>query len=299
MFGNQTLEPYQESKRIALVESIQDTIRTILPRRLQNGDVLKHMSSVVVPRYGGRMIFLWLKGKTRVWIDREEAWISTSLFPAELCDGTLIQAEIFHHDKLWYIGWEDILVKHNLPLLPHTGYLERLRNLQSFSHKIGFQTHPQMDPGIMIMKPIVNPSKIHTLFDPETYILQPKFLLFYNTNPKPRTCLSPYSYKVNAFIYEPKSSSSTSIITDSTSGNQPIYEIRRKLETKEPDQFDLLDPDTKSFIGDACIRSMRLSLWLRNIPEGTLVVCRRFQERWEPFAPAKYFTENISKCLIE
>jgi hypothetical protein len=279
MFGNQTLQSYPEKKRSILIHTVQETIRHILPRRLQHGDALKNISSVVVPRYGGKMIFLWLKGKTRVWIDRETAWISTSLFPSEICGGTLLQAEIFQHETSWYIGWEDILVKDNFSLIPTTGYLERLKILQLIVRTIGFQTHSEMDPGIMIMKPIINPSQIHTLFDSEIFILEPKILLFYNTHPKPRSFLSPLSYKINTFHSHSQIKSELAI-------KQPVYHIYRKLETKEPDQFDLIDPFTKLPIGDACIRTMRLSLWLRDIPNGSLVVCRRFQDRWEPFAPA-------------
>jgi hypothetical protein len=318
MFGNQSLEPYPETKRTLLINTIQETIRHILPRRLQNGDVLKSIRSVVVPRYGGRMVFLWLKGKTRVWIDRENVWISKSLFPSELCGGTLLQAELFQHNTSWFIGWEDVLVKNNLPMLPHTGYLDRLRELQDIAKLIGFQTHPGMDTGIMIMKPIVNPSHLSSLFETDVFIIQPKFLLFYDTQSKPRTFLHPYSYKVisptieiSSNITKTSKTSKTSELSELSDSHkkvindtkQSIYEIRRNIETKEPDQFHLFDPETHSFIGDACIRSMVLSLWLRSIPDRTLVICRKFQERWEPFAPASYSSEPSasasSGCLIE
>jgi hypothetical protein len=270
-FGTQTLEPYDSKKCKILTSTIYEIIRMIHTRNLMNPNILKQYQYIVVPRYGGRVVFLWLKGKNRVWIDNITGWISTSIFPADICDGTLLMAEMFLHNGIWYIAWEDLLVKQNKSLIPETPYLQRLRELQTIADLIGFHTHPHMDPGIMIMKPIVNPYNIKSLFNAEKFIIQPKFLLLHNIVDFVQ---HPFLYKV----YHTKQND------DMTGIN--IYEIRKKSDTKDPDQFDLLDTTTKEYIGDACIRSMNLSLWLRDIKDGTHVLCRRFQDKWEPFSPA-------------
>jgi hypothetical protein len=179
MFGCNTYE--QHPKADVILKAVQDY--TKFPRRLTNLKILSAAPSVSTPRFGGRTIFLWVKGKTRVWIDKSNVWISTSSFPSTFLSGSLFQAEIFNVPELSspsgkvhsIIAFEDILMFDAKPqnIIP---FNQRQVLLNLCISDLKACSDYSRDPGIYSVKPWFQTKSLLNSFAEYHWVRIPEWL---------------------------------------------------------------------------------------------------------------------------
>jgi len=295
MFGRISLEHHP--KKDAILDAVSKRARH--PQKLRSPGLIAKGAAIVAPRFGGRTVYLWVKNKTRVWVDKTNVWISRSVFPRSFTDGTLLQGEMYHDehvgsdDNQWVIAFEDVLIHEGVVLADTTPFHKRLTILVDLITQLQRCADPAHDPGVFAMKPWVPAPETYDMLLAEKYRKQPTYLIvrFLQKNPggttRPDSGLSKDPFFMRIQQDEPSSPQSHSPMGR-------IFQIRKNVDTADPDQYDLIDPRTRTVEGRACVRTMHCSLWLRSLKSDSKVWCRWMTEysRYEPYADTGSMVES-------
>ena len=278
MFGNVSHE--QHPKADIILKAVQSTCK--YPRKLLNIKILQTAPSVCTPRFGGRTVYLWVKGKTRVWVDKTTAWITTSSFPTSFGSGTLLQAEMFNlgsGTSGWVIAFEDILIMNGATDVP---FNQRQTHLNQMVSDMKLTSDVSRDAGIYCVKPWFHTRNVIKDLKSYNWIKQPEWF---------------YILTKDGTTFFTKFSDDSSLLTSSKSdiGGADVRLIYR-IQDDEPDQYELRlqsvvekDKDKEPVDEDearACVRTLWTSRWLAGLKDGTAVKCRRVPgfENLEPYA---------------
>lgn len=270
MFGNVSHE--QHPKSDVILKAVQSTCK--YPRKLLNIKILQAAPSVCTPRFGGRTVYLWVKGKTRVWVDKTTAWITTSSFPTSFGTGTLLQAEIFNIGSVgggWVIAFEDVLILNGETDMP---FNHRQTHLNQMVADMKLTSDVSRDAGIYCVKPWFHTRNVIKDLKSYKWIKQPEWL---------------YILTKDGTTFFTKFSDDSSLMTSSESSDvRLIY----RIQDDEPDQYELRSQNIEDKDDDeirACVRTLWTSRWLAGLKDGTAVKCRRIPgfENLEPYALAE------------
>lgn len=290
-FGQVCLVPHP--RKDALIEAVSR--RAGHPQKLRSSALFSKGISVVAPRFGGRTVYLWVKNKTRVWVDKTAVWKTVAPFPREFLKGTLLQAEMYRDEPdgdsrgRWIIAFEDILICDGDVIADSKPFLYRLRTLIHCVTQLQRYADPARDPGVFAMKPWSFGKDILDMIRAERFRKQPSYLIarFLPKHPDsslPDNGLSKETFFLKISRDEIPGESNTS--TQTPLGK--VFCIHRSEGVTDPDQYDLRNPFTNEVQGKACVRTLHNSLWLRSLHNGARVWCRWLKEhsRYEPYADA-------------
>ena len=283
MFGNVSHE--QHPKADVILKAVQSTCK--YPRKLLNIKILQAAPSVCTPRFGGRTVYLWVKGKTHVWVDKTTAWITTSSFPTSFGMGTLLQAEMFNiGESGWVIAFEDVLILNgDTSTLTTMAFNHRQTHLNQMVSDMKLTSDVSRDAGKYCVKPWFHTRNIMKDLKNYNWIKLPEWLYILT---KDGTTFFTKFFDDSSLM----TSSDTNLEMD-THKTDIIRTVYRIVDD-EPDQYELRIPrDSEKEGGDddemrACVRTLWTSRWLAEIKDGTPVKCRRVPgfENLEPYSLA-------------
>lgn len=294
MFGNVSHE--QHPKADVILKAVQSTCK--FPRKLLNIKILQTAPSVCTPRFGGRTVYLWVKGKTRVWVDKTTAWITTSSFPTSFGTGTLLQAEMFNvggSESSWVIAFEDVLILNGeMSTLTDMPFNHRQTHLNQMVADMKLTSDVSRDAGIYCVKPwfhtrnIVKDLKSYNwVKTPEWFYILTKdgttfFTKFYDDS-----SLMTSSDKDESLASETSTNTKRNLKSVSDMGE--YIRVVYRIQDDEPDQYELRVPNKEGGEEDemrACVRTLWTSRWLAGLKDGTAVKCRRVPgfENLEPYS---------------
>lgn len=237
-------------KKTVLLKAMSDVIK--FPKKIQHLNGLRKKECMLAPRFGGRTIHLWVKDKTRVWVDRQNVFVVQSKIPDFAKEGLLVSAELFKNDTDdWVMAFEDVV--------QYDGDMDfnaRQTYLRKFVQAMQTMSDRACDPGVFSVKPWY-PAKSFVKHIRETeWLKRPEWVLIWSND--------------NIYWFGK--------IHDKTETD--VYRIT-KAEDPNPDQYDLLDDDG-NIVSRACVRNMRLSKWLATLPDGARVRCRKVKGIRDP-----------------
>lgn len=291
-FGN--LQAKSHSKGQEILDGVSKRVKH--PQKLRNVSLLSRGYAIATPRFGGRSVFLWVKNKTRVWIDKTNIWVSFSTFPRTFANGTLLQAEMFREGDDWIVSFEDVLMCDGEDV--RRPFLQRLAMLNVMVTDMRETADPSRDPGVYAVKPWFPVSNLHEELRADFYRKQPQYLLLRFLPKSPRYMGADSGITQETFFLGLRGEivsgtvAGTGAGTDVCTGTitpgvansfvRKIYKIREG----EPDQYNLIDPVSGKSSGRACVRTLQMSLWLASLEDGTPVVCRSVpgHDNLEPYA---------------
>jgi hypothetical protein len=254
MLGN--VKHSSHPKGDAILKGIQNAV--MFPKKVQNLNILRKRQCLVAPRFGGRTIYLWVKGKTRVWVDRKNVYTMNTHVPKYTSEGTLASAELYKNDcGNWVLAFEDMIMYKGDLGFAKKPFPERQATLCTFVRDLLQSANAKIDPGVFCVKPWYTPKVYGEKYRSIEWTKTPEWVLIW----------------ANGFWF--------CKIQDTTSQN--VYTIQRASDTN-PDQYDLLDTNG-IIVHKACVRTLRASVWLRSLKDGTRVKCRNIQgiENPEPY----------------
>lgn len=248
-----TVNHTHHPKKDAILKGIQSSVE--FPKKIQNLNVLRNKSCLLAPRFGGRALYMWTKGKTRVWVDRANVYVMNTKLPDYSKDGMLVIAELFKNDNSkWVVAFEDIIIHKGDHVYKTMDFTKRNELLQQFVSDLLKTADSSCDPGVFCVKPWYTPTvfieKVRTI----SWEKKPEWVIVWG-----------YDHKTHSGSYW--FSKMKDLDTDDT------YRIS-KCDDPNPDQYDLLNNDGE-IIARACVRSLRLSKWLAGLEDGTRVKCRK------------------------
>jgi hypothetical protein len=253
MFGGRKHKEHPKKDKI--LTSIRDTVT--FPKKVQNLDLLRKKQCLIAPRFAGRSVYLWVKGKTRVWIDRKNVYLVNTNLPTYSSEGFLLSAELFKNDcNQWVVAFEDIQVyKGNTLDNVEVSFVKRQEYLREYVGDLIKGSDPTNDPGVFCVKPWYTPNVFKEKIVTNEWAKKPEWAIIWAENKKIQ------KHTMGFWFCKIKDD-----------GDKNIYRIV-KADDQNPDQYDLLDTDG-NIISRACVRSMRVSLWLRGLADGTRVRCK-------------------------
>jgi hypothetical protein len=287
MFGNVSHD--QHPKADVILKAVQSSCK--YPRKLLNIKVLQAAPSVCTPRFGGRTVYLWVKGKTRVWVDKSTAWITTSSFPSTFVNGTLLQAEMFNlnletsESGRWIIAFEDILIMNGEPItISDIPFNHRQTHLNQMIADMKLTSDVSRDAGIYCVKPWFYTRNLVKELKSYNWIKTPEWLYILT---KDGTSFFTKFYDDAVSTTQSKSKENP----EHTSENGGPIRVLYRIHEDEPDQYELRIPNTEPTEDDemrACVRTLWTSRWLSGLADGTVVKCRRVPgfENLEPYSVA-------------
>lgn len=253
MFGSRKHKEHPKKDKI--LKSIRETVS--FPKKVQNLDLLRKKKCLIAPRFGGRSVYLWVKGKTRVWIDRKNVYLANTNLPVYSNEGFLLSAELFKNDfNQWVVAFEDIQVHKGTTIDNiNISFSQRQEYLREFVEDILKGSDPMNDPGVFCAKPWYTPNVFKEEIIKKEWTKTPEWAIIWAESKDQQKYTSGFWF--------------CKIKNDT---DKDIYRIARS-DDPNPDQYDLLDTEG-NIVSRACVRSMRMSLWLRDLSEGTRVRCR-------------------------
>lgn len=253
MFGSRKHKEHPNKDKI--LKSIRET--GTFPKKVQNLDLLRKKQCLIAPRFGGRSVYLWVKGKTRVWIDRKNVYLVNTNLPVYSTEGFLLNAELYKNDcNQWVIAFEDIQMHKGIMLEnTNTSFVKRQEYVREFVGDLIKGSDPVNDPGVFCVKPWYKPGLFKDKIKTSEWTKKPEWAIIWAES-KDRK-----KHTMGFWFCKIKDDS-----------NKNVYRIV-KSDDPNPDQYDLLDNDG-NIVSRACIRSMRMSLWLQDLVDGTRVRCR-------------------------
>jgi hypothetical protein len=257
MFGGRKHK--EHPKKDTILKSIRD--RVTFPKKIQNLDILRKKQCLIAPRFAGRSVYLWVKGKTRVWIDRKNVYLVNTNLPVYSKDGILANAELYKNDEdKWVIAFEDLMIyKGDVLDTPDVSFTKRQMVLREFVGDLQRGSDPVNDPGVFCVKPWYTPKIFQDKIRKNEWKKKPEWAIVWAQTPG-----SSKSHTQGMWFCR---------IQDTSFKN--VYRIVRSSDTN-PDQYDLLDTGGK-IVSRACVRSMRVSKWLKGLEDGTHVRCKNIQ----------------------
>lgn len=293
MFGAIVHE--RHPKADIILKAVQSNCK--YPRKLINVKILQSAPSVSTPRFGGRTVYLWVKGKTRVWVDKSTAWITTSSFPTSFMLGTLLQAEIFPTSsnvsansgkgttdsaaglEESIVAFEDVLIMNGestntIPFNQRQSYLNQMVADMKLTSDIS------RDPGVYCVKPWFYTRNLIKEIKGYNWVKQPEWLYILT---KDGTTFFTKFYDDIVIKEETTDSKQSAVGTE-------IVRLVYRIIDDEPDQYELRIPnkDGEDEESRACVRTLWTSKWLAGLKDGTSVKCRRIPgfDNLEPYGLA-------------
>lgn len=291
-FGN--LQAKIHSKGQEILDGVSKRVKH--SQKLRNVSLLSKGFAVATPRFGGRTVFLWVKNKTRVWIERTNVWVSFSTFPRTFANGILLQAEMYRDGDTWIVAFEDVIMMDGDDV--RKPFLHRLPLLITLVDEMRRFADPSRDPGVYAVKPWFPVSKLHDELRGDIYRKQPQYLLVKFLPKSPRYLGADSGITQESFFLALAADNTSTSVTDHTSSTDTpeiihsisgtVNMIRRiyKIREGDPDQYNLIDPATGESSGRACVRTLQCSLWLASLKDGAYVMCRNVSghDNLEPYA---------------
>lgn len=264
MFGGSKHSKHSKEKTI--LSGIRKVIQ--FPKKIQNLDILRKKSCLIAPRFGGKAVYLWTKGKTRVWVDRNTVYMYQGTLPNYTSEGVLACAELFKNNtNEWVVAFEDILFYNGESLLESTSFSKRQEILHSLVKDLRAGADLGKDPGVFSVKPWVQSKDFPDFIKTTEWNKQPEWVIVWAED---------HSTGRKGYWF--------CKIEQISSGD--IFVLTKSDDT-DPDQYDL-SKDDGTFVSRACVRSIRLSKWLASLSNGTRVRCRNVKgfESPEPYETA-------------
>lgn len=287
MFGQVSLE--RHSKQDAILDAVSKRARH--PQKLRSPALLSKGVGIATPRFGGRTIYLWVKNKTRVWVDKTSVWITLATFPRSFIPGTLLQAEMYHTDSgSWVIAFEDVLIENGEVVSDTKPFLTRLNSLITLVGQLQRYADPAHDPGTFAVKPWFPVANAADELRAERFYKQPAYLLIRFLPKDPKSTRPDAGLNKDPFFMRIQHDVEKAVAhpDDSVHPEGSVFLIRKNPDTMDPDQYDLFHPSSGKNEGRACIRTMHNSLWIRGLADNAKVWCRWLKEhsKYEPYAEA-------------
>lgn len=244
-------------KKDTILQGIRQSIS--FPKKVQNLGLLRKKQCLIAPRFGGRSVYLWVKGKTRVWIDRQNVYLVNTNLQEYTREGFLVSAELFKNDNhQWVIAFEDLIQYKGTRIQSFTEKQTRLREFVSDLNK---GSDPLNDPGIFCVKPWYSPREFTKAIQSREWTKKPEWAIIWAENKDSQGQRGRQGHTKGFWFCK---------IRDTSEKN--VYRIVRANDSN-PDQYDLLDT-SGNIVSRACVRSMRLSRLLNGIKDGTQVRCK-------------------------
>lgn len=259
MFGS--VKHSHHPKGSTIVSAVRESVS--FPKKIQNLDILRKKQCLLSPRFGGRSVYLWVKGKTRVWVDRNQVYVVNTNLPEYSREGILASAELYKNDdSVWVVAFEDMIMYRGNTL--RTSFPERQTLLSIFVKDLHKGADSSNDPGVFCIKPWYIPSVFPEKIRTTEWKKRPEWVVVWTEG---------HSQSKGGFWF--------CKIQDSSTDN--VYRIVRANDPN-PDQYDILD-EAGEIISRVSVRSLRISRWLSTLPDGTRVRCRHIPgiENPEPY----------------
>ena len=292
MFGQVSLKCH--SKQDAILGAVSKRARH--PQKLRSPGLLTKGVAIATPRFGGRTVYLWVKNKTRVWVDKTSVWITHAIFPRAFVSGTLLQAEMYHMEPSgsdsgrWVIAFEDVIIEKGDVVADTKPFLAMLTSLISLVTQLQRCADPAHDPGTFAVKPWFPVKHIADEFRAERFYKQPSYLLLRFLPKDPNSTRPDSGLNKDPFFMRIRHDVTNAIKEPGahTHTEGKVFAIRKNPDTTDPDQYDLFEPASGKHEGRACVRTMHNSLWIRGLLDNTNVWCRWLKEhsKYEPYAEA-------------
>jgi hypothetical protein len=248
-----TVKHTTHPKTRQLLEAVSNTVP--FPKKIQSLDILRKRRCLIAPRFGGRSIYLWVKGKTRVWVDRKQVYLVNTSLPDYTRDGTLMCAELFKNDNnKWVMAFEDIIIYKGDTSIGKGSFEKRQEILREIVSDLLKGADTKSDPGVFCVKPWYTPNEYPEKIKNTEWSKNPDWAIVWAEDDK--------RDNVGSFWFCKTRDTSTS----------NVYRISRSSDPN-PDQYDLLDSDG-NIVHKACVRTLRASQWLRALEDGSRVKCR-------------------------
>lgn len=251
MLGSVKHSSHPKAKTI--LEAIQNTVT--FPKKVQNLNILRKKKCLIAPRFGGRTIYLWVKGKTRVWIDRKNVYLVNTNLPEYARNGILLSGELYKNDhNKWVMAFEDVMMYNGDLVTSKGSFVKRQEIVRKIVSDLQKGADSKIDPGVFCVKPWYSPKEYPENIRCQEWTKQPDWVIIWAED-RMRDNLGGFWFCK---------------IRDTTS--KDVYRISRS-DDPNPDQYDLLDTDG-NIVNKACVRTLRASQWLKSLKDGTRVKCR-------------------------
>lgn len=290
-FGNVYMKTHNKSQQV--VDALQKRIKN--PQKLRNTKLLSNGFTIAAPRFGGRTVYLWVKNKTRVWIDKNVCYMTNSTFPKSFTDGTLIQGELYKHNDIWIVAFEDLIMYEGHFI--EKPFITRLQMLITATEDLIRFADPSRDPGVYNVKPWFPTVSLLDSLSPEKFHKQPSFLIIKFLPKNAKASGSDYGITQETFTLKISNEPGNVDMGTDVEKSDKLHSVKNnnkylrhiyKIEDGEPDQYELKDPKDASKTGRACVRTLQNSLWLSSLENGSKVWCRKVSghTNLEPYSDA-------------